>query len=370
MSTTKHISETMKEQGEKILEIHRKGVKEAEKSVSRVETAIEVLRRIREESNKQKGEIIGYKMNQLALLEKDLSGLQKGVYMVVGKASAGKSLFIINMCFDVLKSNDDVTCVYYTLDDDTDEIIRRFVALQSAYSGFYNSQDKENLQNAISINEAQFKLSSDREKHKQEAYKEIEELIESERLLIKNNEEIKNIVSLDKDIEKVKAKNNKLVVFIDALYNLETEKGRSDIRGDNIDRANKIKEMYNKYKVPFILTGEVQKNVSGRLTRNNIMESGKYVYNAHTIITIYPNEDESKGEEAEEKFKRMTNLAKATINIDKNKITGITGTREVEVFKQNCFVLFTKDLNSKQGDADSLFGDWFFSKSNREYKNG
>ena len=47
---------------------------------------------------------------------------------------------------------------------------------------------------------------------------------------------------------------SKLVVFVDGLYNLEvTADGNQGIRIENIERAQKVKQIVDTYKIPFLI---------------------------------------------------------------------------------------------------------------------
>ena len=73
-------------------------------------------------------------------------------------------------------------------------------------------------------------------------------------------------------------------VFIDGMYNIDT--GSSGVREASIERANKIKAMSDKFRIPIICTAEVRKKPQNNKTPtkiDDIMESGKFAYNANLV---------------------------------------------------------------------------------------
>jgi len=87
-----------------------------------------------------------------------------------------------------------------------------------------------------------------------------------------------------------------LVVLIDGLYNLEVSSGSGEgIRVQNIEKANKIKLITDKYRIPLIATGELRKKIKGesnksKPTMHDLMETGKFAYNANVIWLLYPHD--------------------------------------------------------------------------------
>ena len=79
-----------------------------------------------------------------------------------------------------------------------------------------------------------------------------------------------------------------LVVFIDGLYNLQSDNKKDGIRVENIERAQGVKALVDVYQVPIICTGELRKKpAEGKKdkapTTHDIMETGKFGYNANVV---------------------------------------------------------------------------------------
>ena len=78
-------------------------------------------------------------------------------------------------------------------------------------------------------------------------------------------------------------------MFVDGLYNLEVSaEGNQGIRIENIERAQKVKQIVDTYKIPFLSTGELRKKMKSegkniKPTLHDLMETGKYAYNANVV---------------------------------------------------------------------------------------
>jgi len=196
---------------------------------------------------------------------------------VVGAGtSAGKTAFLCNLLLDLLDSNDALTGMYFSLDDHKDLIINRMLGIKSG----------------IPLNQVQKKQASERhEKMLHGAYNELLVLSGEKRLYIRDASEIQDIEDLTLEIKR--RMNRKLVVVIDGLYNLDVGYGGEVIRQENIERANRLKALADTYRIPVICTGELRKRQAGTKqdpppTIHDLMETGKFAYNANLVLLLYP----------------------------------------------------------------------------------
>ncbi len=116
-----------------------------------------------------------------------------------------------------------------------------------------------------------------------------------------------------------------MVVIIDGLYNLEVSNGsREGIRQENIERAQKVKRLVDIYDIPVFTTGEFRKKQKGesenkRPTIDDLMETGKFAYNANCVLLLYPEDQKSKND-------AEVNLI---LEFAKNKISEFKGKQEL-----------------------------------------
>jgi hypothetical protein len=145
------------------------------------------------------------------------------------------------------------------------------------------------------------------------------DLVDTGRLIVKDLGDITHIDQLQSIITSVNDL-NKLVVFVDGLYNLEvTADGNQGIRIENIERAQKIKQIVDTYKIPFLSTGELRKKTKNegkntKPTLSDLMETGKYAYNANVVWLL-----------SSHKVDPLTNVDTLSLEFAKNKLSDFKG---------------------------------------------
>ncbi len=78
----------------------------------------------------------------------------------------------------------------------------------------------------------------------------------------------------------------------------------ADQRWENIERANRLKDLVSNYKIPVIRTSELRKRdqsqgVDKPPTSHDLMETGKFAYNANLVLLLYPEKWERYDDEDE-----------------------------------------------------------------------
>ena len=260
------------------------------------------------------GQLLGYNLTRFSHIATHLSGIQPGYYVLGADPNVGKTAFIINMAIDLLHTNQQAKVFFYSMDDDRNTIINRMLALLTA----------------IEINSVQVKQSDPKEQAKlDQAYKYLGELYDRGRLIVKDIAELNNVDDLEIEIRKIKDKEH-LVVFIDGLYNLNVTVETASIREENMERAMRMKEITKTYNIPLFTTAELRKKQSNedktkKRTMHDIMETGKYAYNADVIWLLSPENYESYDTEDEPVI---------LLKFDKNKLASFRGYMELK-FKRS-----------------------------------
>ncbi len=257
-------------------------------------------------------DLLGYRLNKFSEICKNVDGLQPGFYFIGAETNVGKTAFTTNLLLDVIKSNPKVKGLYLSLDDNKDVIINRLVGIESG----------------ISLNKLQKKRDDDIEEiavHK--AYDELIKLSKEERLHIYDISQVNKIEDVEALIAKIG--NENLVVIIDGLYNLGVA-AEGGIRIENIKRANTIKTLVDVYRIPLICTGELRKKTSEdsakkKRTNDDIMESGKFGYNANVVWILSASNKQDGMIPGEE--------LKLNIEFTKNKLSHFKGFQELKFKK-------------------------------------
>jgi len=260
------------------------------------------------ESKREAGELLGYGLNRLGEIAKKTDGIQPGLYIIGAYTTKGKTALATNLFLDLLLSNPETRGIYFSLDDNRDVIINRFLGILTD----------------IELNRARRKLEDPEEKQKlEEGYEKLISLAGGGRLIIKDISEVNHVDILEIEIrERV---GEKLFVVIDGLYNLETGNDYGGIREENVGRANKIKALVDTYKIPLICTGELRKKTAGEdknkpPSMDDLMETGKLAYNANLVWLLYPKEGKNYEEDPEPVL---------ILEYAKNKLSYFTGEQEL-----------------------------------------
>jgi len=209
-----------------------------------------------------------------------------------------------NLALDLLETNSDLSVMYFSLDDSRRYTAYRFLSILSQLH--INKIQKPQI-DAGNFN----KIVDARDKFL--------DLVDTGRLIVKDLGDITHIDQLQSVITSVNDL-SKLVVFVDGLYNLEvTADGNQGIRIENIERAQKIKQIVDTYKIPFLSTGELRKKMKteGKKTKptlHDLMETGKYAYNANVVWLLSSHIVDP-----------LTNVDTLSLEFAKNKLSDFKG---------------------------------------------
>jgi hypothetical protein len=251
-------------------------ITEHEKNLKPKKSLAEYLReKQKRDSERDPNELLGYPLSLFKQIAEKTDGIQSGFYVIGGYTNVGKTAFLSNLFYDLLITNKETTGIYFSLDDNKDIIINRFLGIKTG----------------INLNEIQKnQRDSKNEKTLLDAYDFLCNLIDKGRLDIQDISEINNMDKLTLEIKKKLNTNKNLFVAIDGLHNLEVNinKRYGGIREENIEKANKIKVLVDTFMIPILATVELRKRTSGsdpekKPTLDDIMESGKFAYNSNLV---------------------------------------------------------------------------------------
>jgi replicative DNA helicase len=235
-----------------------------------------------EDRKRLPGTLIGHPLSTFKKIAEYTDGIQPGFYIVAAEANVGKTAFITNLCLDLLETNPDIQVIYFSLDDSTRSTINRLLSIKTHCP--LNSLRRE-------INDQTLAAMVD------QGRSELIDLAQKERIQfydlgdVTKIEEVESIISNNKHPQKV--------VFIDGVYNLQVGSSET-IRVENIKRAQTIKEIVDKNKLPLIATGELRKKSKDdskdkKPTLHDLNETGKYSYNANVVwLLSFKNADKNE----------------------------------------------------------------------------
>ncbi|MGA2143147.1 MAG: DnaB-like helicase C-terminal domain-containing protein [Brevinematales bacterium] len=265
-------------------------------------------------------QFIGYELDTFKDLCKYCDGIQKGLYIIGAAPNIGKTALLVNLFWDLLQTGlnhftetgKHISGLFVSLDDSKDIITNRFISHQSG----------------LTINAIQRKQPEQDTIQSDNTYKDLYELIDLKLLTVIDDDDIHNILELEKTMEMINKTNSEMkpergtVLFIDGLHNLDIE-NCENTRDINIKRAMKIKALSNKYQIPIFATVEVLKNSQDKkteLTMSDIMESGKYAYNASIVWLLSENKEAATDDQE---------TIKLVLKYGKNKLSSFKGTQHL-----------------------------------------
>lgn len=246
----------------------------------------------------------GIKLHKWSRLIDKTNGLRKGLHLIVAKAHAGKSTFMVDLANDLLNNNADIKVLYYSVDDSKDEAIIYFIANKAGL----RKEAVDYLENISKIEEEKIK----------EAYEFYKEKARNGLFLIQDVTDIYTVDLLEQDV-KAHAIPDKTVIFIDGGADLDIE--GNDIRIKHVNKAIRLKKMATENKIPVIASMEVTK-LKGilRPTKEDIAESGKYHFAASSIICLSPIDEKQFSDES----RAQGVIPKIVFEMQKNKFCGLT----------------------------------------------
>ncbi len=223
------------------------------------------------------GDLLGLGSENFKDMIRKIDGVQPGFYIIGGQANVGKTAFMSSLFMDLIDANGHTRGVYFTLDDSKNTIVNRLLSIKSG----------------LPINRVQRLVVDDNQKSIDTAYCDLTTLAKEGRLDILDQGDIPNVTALNLEIRR-EAQEPGLFVCIDGLYNLDLDTHHRDLRAENIDRANQIKGIVDRHEIPIIVTGELRKQQTGAKRDpviDDLMETGKFAYNANVVWLLYPASD-------------------------------------------------------------------------------
>lgn len=272
--------------------------------VERLDYASELRERFELDDKRLPGSLLGFPLTKFKELSKHTDGIQPGFYHLAAESNIGKTAVFTNLALDLLETNSDVSVMYFSLDDSRRYTAYRFLSVLSQLHINNIQKPKIDPSNFNKIIGARDKFL---------------DLVDTGRLIVKDLGDITHIDQIQSFITSI-SDLNKLVVLVDGLYNLEvTADGNQGIRIENIERAQKVKQIVDTYKIPFLSTGELRKKMKteGKNTKptlHDLMETGKYAYNANVVWLLSSHIVDP-----------LTNIDTLSLEFAKNKLSDFKG---------------------------------------------
>lgn len=254
------------------------------------ETAAEIRNRTKAEAEARTHNLIGLEFEGFPFFTKLTDGLQNGLYLIPARTNIGKTAFLSAFTYAILKNVENSPAVMvFSLDDSKEDFYFRLLSqcsglpindLKLPRTRIVTDEDiakRNHGYEALSAFDDRFSLF------------DIDDIHPPQRSSKTAFDVLENMVKR----QHTAAAGKPFVLWIDGLHNLDVGSESQDKRAENIDRAQKVQELADVLKIPIVCTVEtrkptVQEVLSNRPNKglDDIMESGKYAFNASVVFKL------------------------------------------------------------------------------------
>lgn len=294
----------------------------------------------------------GYSVEGFPIFNKRLEGMEEGLYVFAGESNSGKTAIVTNLIWNIaMNSSNKLFGLYYSLDDSTNEVIARLIAMNRQIPISVASKPKRyedfieaNASNETPVIQQERELYINYLDERQHGLQELRDA--NKRFLIRDKESVPNLETLLDHMRKVQLyvksfdPDNNIIVAIDSIADLTVDSRKFNTDRERIDYISQtVKTAANvDLKIPILGTYHLRKlNHNGRPTLDDVKESGRLVYEASMVFLVF--NDVSKNKEAASVFSSMEDneYKQPIIELDwaKNKKSSYKG-RTYHYFIPDC----------------------------------
>ena len=310
----------------------------------------------------------GYTVPGFPIFNRRLEGLEEGLYVFAGESNSGKTAIVTNLIWQIATHPENkLFGLYYSLDDSTNEVIARLIAMNQQIPIAVASKPKryedfcrDNIHNETPVIQEERDAYIEYLNRRQEGLQQLREM--QTQFLIQDKESLPNLEQLLDHMQKVQLyvksfdPDNNIIVAIDSIADLTVDSRKFNTDRERIDYISQtIKKTANvDLKIPVFGTYHLRKlNHNGRPTLDDVKESGRLVYEASMVFLVF--NDVSKNKEAANVFSTMENCEykQPIIELDwaKNKKSSYKG-RTYHYFIPDCSkVIECGDAEHRRYDA-------------------
>ncbi len=280
-----------------------------------------------------------------SFLNSKLGCLQQGLCVFAGASNIGKTAIINNIVAGWLEKDMLPDVLYISLDDPVDYTWKRIISIVTK----------------TPLDEIRDLCFNDKKKHTAVLVlaNTFSELQKANKLVWHDIKTCPDIKSLEMAVRQFTETASRPVVIIDGVFNLACSSSNFyDKRQENIERFNELKKIADKFNISIMFTAEIgkdkQKNdLKDPLWSDCIMETGKVIYNAAYILTVFPESYEQFQNTKNESFNLILNLAKSKRSRHKGGIKfnydreccRLTEIEEISVFTKKPVSSFSENYN-------------------------
>lgn len=238
--------------------------------------------------------ILGYKLcEKFQSLQKRMDGIQKGMYLLGAISNVGKTSLLLNLARSLVKSNDNLHVIYFSIDDNFRKVYNRLLAIESGLTinvcgnigqSIIDNKDmtaKDRVNNADRVEEAKEK---------------VDRLLERFTLL---DETDGNSITVIRKITEEMAEHKKdLVIIVDNFHKIRSDKNYADGKQKFTYLSEEMKALTNRHDIVTIMTVELRKlNHDNAPTPDDLKETVDLHYDSDVVWMLHSEHERNKSSE-------------------------------------------------------------------------
>lgn len=239
----------------------------------------------------KRGQLLGLDTGYPIFNEK-MDGLQSGLHIIAGKPNVGKTAMCLSLMYKIVKNNQNIFALYFSIDDSTRQIIPRLLAAESGIQINWISNPKHRIQEANDIAEEQVNTLLER---REKALNDLKDM--SNFLVVKDASKGVTVEYVEKALQlyKIIAGDKQLIVFIDSLHKMETET-RKEGQDKYIHISKSLKKFSTVYDIPIVTVAELKKKKDAGVkpSLEDIKETIDFAYDATVVMMLHNDMDENE----------------------------------------------------------------------------
>jgi len=290
----------------------------------------EILKRPAERANEyytqslNREGLLGYKLEgSFKALEKNLDGVQAGMYLVGAIANVGKTTWLLNLSKALISGNKGLNVLFFSIDDHFKKIYFRLLAMEAniEINKVANIGEKVRKNKDLSSEQKENYL-----KNFNISKEKTDKLLEN---LILLDETDGNSLDFIKQVtESAYLKNDNLVVIVDNFHKIRTPGVNTDAKARFTYLSEEMKALSNKYEIPLLMTVELRKlNHNSAPNPDDLKDTVDLHYDCDVTFMLH---SESERKEDSDRYRQLgeKRYPIIDIHIQKNKISDFKGKLE------------------------------------------
>lgn len=266
-----------------------------------------------EDRARKKGD--GYKVPGFPEIEKQLEGVEAGLYILAGESNSGKTAVMMNIVKAMASCpKNKLFGIYFSLDDSSNEIIPRIIAMEQEipigvaakprrYEKILDDLAKGEQDQEVYIKSGLIRSQLDkRSVGLRNLRNEVDKFIVEDSSVIKNTTDIVNyIVSVKRYLKTFmeEGEEPRLVVAVDALNDIQLDKkvyGNMTKEEKIAEAAKFLKQLTVDFDIPVFTSSHLRKlNGNRRPTVDDLRDSNTLLYEGSVVWLVFNDVSRNKG---------------------------------------------------------------------------